>query len=79
MIYNFKIIKKEWTSHGSSIQDAYQIWFAVMGPNTPLGGEVKSDVQLYQKQFAQTMAKLMGYTFKANHPIAEEIKPAIKK
>ena len=73
------IIKKEWTDHGSSIQDAYQIWFAVMGPNTSASGEMKSDVQLYQKQFAQTMAKLMGYTFKAVHPIAEEIKSAVKK
>jgi hypothetical protein len=28
---------------------------------------------LYQNQFAQTMAKIMGYTFEAEHPIAKEI------
>jgi hypothetical protein len=72
-------IKKEWTSHGNSIKDAYQIWFAAMGPNVVAKGEVKEDMQLYQKQFAQTIAKLMGNTFKANHPIAEEIKTVINK
>jgi hypothetical protein len=49
-----------------------------MGPNTPATGEMKTSVQLYQKQFAQTMAKLMGYTFKAEHPVAEEIKSVFK-
>jgi hypothetical protein len=30
-------------------------------------------MQLYQEQFAQTIAKLAGYTFKAAHPVANEI------
>jgi len=70
--------KEKWTSHGQSVKDAYQIWCAVLGPNTPALGEMKTPVQLYQKQFAQTMAKLMGFTYKAEHPVAEEIKTAIK-
>ncbi|MBV9988833.1 MAG: alkaline phosphatase family protein [Chitinophagaceae bacterium] len=70
--------KEKWTSHGAAIEDAYQIWFGVMGPNTPATGEMKTEMQLYQKQFAQTMAKLMGYTFTADHPVAEEIRSAIK-
>jgi bisphosphoglycerate-independent phosphoglycerate mutase (AlkP superfamily) len=70
--------KTKWTSHGASVEDADQIWFAVMGPGTPASGEVKTNMQLYQKQFAQTMAKLMGYTFKAEHPVAEEIRSVIK-
>jgi hypothetical protein len=65
--------KEEWTSHNNKIQDAHEIWFAVMGPDTPVRGELKSDMQLYQKQFAQTIAKLMGFTFNASHPIADEI------
>lgn len=72
------VVKTEWTSHGNSIKDAYQIWFAAMGPATPSGGEMKTAVQLYQKQFAQTFAKLMGYTFIAAHPVAEEIKSVFK-
>lgn len=71
-------LKEKWTSHGESVEGADQIWFAVLGPNTPAAGEMKTDVQLYQKQFAQTMAKLMGYTFTAEHPVADEIKTVIK-
>ncbi len=72
-------IKKErWTAHGTSVEDADQIWLAVMGPNTPAGGEMKMPMQIYQKQIAQTAAKLMGYTYKAEHPVAEEVKTAIK-
>ena len=55
------------------------MWFAVLGPDTPAVGEMKSDMQLYQKQFAQTIARLMGYTYKANHSVAKEIKSVIKK
>ncbi|MEO7292515.1 MAG: alkaline phosphatase family protein [Ginsengibacter sp.] len=67
-------IKTEWTSHSSSITGADEIWFAAMGPGISGKGEMKISMQLYQKQFAQTIAKLMGYTFKSEHPIAEEIK-----
>lgn len=72
------IKKEEWTSHGSSIQDAYQIWFGAMGPDTPARGEMQIDTQLYQKQFAQTFAFLMGYTFKADHPIGDPILYVLK-
>jgi hypothetical protein len=70
--------KDKWTSHGDAIDDADQIWFAVMGPHTPVSGEMNTEVQLYQKQLAQTIAKLMGYTFKARHVVAGEIKSVIR-
>lgn len=70
--------KYRWTSHGQSVEDAHEIWMAIIGPGTPASGEMKNEIQLYQKQFAQTLTKLMGYTFKAEHPVAEEIKMAIK-
>lgn len=72
------VVKSEWTSHGQSIMDAHQIWFAVMGPGTPAGGEMKKPVQLYQKQLAQTMAKLMGLNFKTNHPVASAVEEVFK-
>lgn len=72
------IVKEKWTSHGKAIEDADQIWMAVIGPDTPPIGEVKTKTQIYQKQFAQTLAKIMGQTFKAEHPVAEEIKSVIK-
>ncbi|MFV8359488.1 alkaline phosphatase family protein [Flavobacterium sp. LS1P3] len=72
------LIKAEWTSHGPQIKDASEIWFATMGPKIEAKGEMKEKNQLYQDQFAQTMAKIMGYTFEANHPIAKEISSVIK-
>jgi hypothetical protein len=65
--------KEEWTSHGQSILDAHEIWFAVMGPDIKASGEIKTNMQIYQQQFAQTIANCMGYTFKADHPIAEPV------
>lgn len=67
------IKKEEWTSHNNSIQDSYQIWMATMGPGIQAKGEVKTNQQLYQKQFAQTMAAVLGLTFTAEHPIGEKI------
>ena len=66
-------IKDEWTSHNNKIQGADEIWFAAIGPDSPNRGEIKDNVQLYQQQFAQSIAQLMGYTFEAGHPIADKI------
>jgi hypothetical protein len=71
--------KGRWTSHGKTIENADQIWCAILGPDTPASGEMKSSSQVYQKQFAQTIAKIMGYTYKAEHSVADEITTAIKK
>ncbi len=67
------LIKKEWTSHSNRILGADQIWYAAMGPAIPAKGERKDNNQVYQQQFAQTFARLMGFLFKADHPIAERI------
>ncbi len=71
--------KNQWTDHGQDVEDASEIWFAVMGPEIAAKGEMKNDIQLYQDQFAQTIAKLMGYTYKAKHPVSPEIKSVISK
>ena len=49
-----------------------------MGPGITPSGERTDDGQLYQNQFAQTIAKLLGYTFTAEHPVGEAIKSVIK-
>ena len=64
---------KEWVSHGASIPHAEEIWFAAMGPGIGPKGEMKTKVDLYQKQFAQTMANLLGLTFQAEHDIGSAI------
>lgn len=65
--------KEEWTSHSNRIEGANEIWFALMGPGILAKGEADAPAQLYQKQFAQTIAKWLGYTFRAKHTIAEHI------
>ncbi len=73
------IKKDEWKSHNNKIADSHEIWFAILGPGIKNYGEIKDPMQLYQKQFAQTFAKMLGYTYKAEHPIAEEIKNIFDK
>ncbi len=70
--------KYKWTSHGASVEGASEIWFATLGPKITARGEMKTDMQLYQKQFAQTMAKLMGLTYTAKHPVADAIPSVLK-
>ncbi|MET0393735.1 MAG: sulfatase-like hydrolase/transferase [Chitinophagaceae bacterium] len=67
------IVKTKWTGHGQKVEDASQIWFAVMGPGIKPLGEVKNNGQVYQKQFAQTIARLVGQNFVAAHPVADPV------
>lgn len=71
-------IDAKWTSHGSSAPRSNETWLAVIGPDTPATGEMKNNGQIYQDQFAQTAAKLLGFTFNANHPVGEAVKTVIK-
>lgn len=68
------INKDEWTDHGSDVQGASQIWLTAIGPSIKKTGEAKNEQQLFQKQVAQTIAKVLGYTYKAEHPVAEAVK-----
>lgn len=67
------LVKTEWTDHGASIKGANEIWFAVMGPGIAPAGEIKTAAQFYQKQFAQTMAGLLGKQFLCEHEVGEGI------
>lgn len=72
-------IKSQWRDHGADIEGASQIWFAAMGPEIAPKGEIKTDSQFYQKQFAQTIAKIMGYNFTTDHPVETEVKEVFEK
>lgn len=72
-------IKSQWTDHGADVAGASQIWFAAMGPEIAPKGEIKTDSQVYQKQFAQTIAKIMGYNFTTDHPVDSEVKEVFEK
>jgi hypothetical protein len=59
-----------WSNHGIFIRGSSQTWMAIIGPTIKPAGEVKEDQQLYQKQLAQTIARLLGEEFKSNEPVA---------
>jgi hypothetical protein len=70
-------IKSQWRDHGQRVEDAAQIWMAVMGPDTkPLGENTPG--QVYQKQFAATMAALLGFKFNPAHPVGEAIQTVLR-
>jgi hypothetical protein len=69
---------RQWTSHGSSYAGANNTWLALLGPDTPASGEMNTKTQIYQDQFAQTMANLLGFEFKADHPIGLPVKSVMK-
>lgn len=71
-------VKSEWTSHGSKIKGSDQIWMAALGAGIEPRGEIKIKEQLYQAQMAQTIAGLLGLTFRANQPIESAITQIIK-
>lgn len=71
-------VKEEWKHHGQKIADAGQIWIAVMGPDTKPAGEVKKGETLYQRQIATTLAALLGFKFRPDHPVMEPVRSILK-
>ncbi|MBT2619897.1 sulfatase-like hydrolase/transferase [Chryseobacterium sp. ISL-6] len=72
-------LESQWTSHGSSSEHSNETWLIALGPDTPPSGEMKNTAQIYQDQIAQTIASLLGFTFKTNHPVGESIKSVVGK
>lgn len=64
----------QWTGHGGNVPHANETWLAIIGPGLPSAGEMKGESQIYQDQFAQTAARLLGFHFTANHPVGEPVK-----
>ena len=71
--------KNAWRSHGSKMPECDQIWIAVLGPDTPAMGEVKTAGQLYQNQIAKTIAAALGINYTNERPVGEVIATAFKK
>ncbi len=64
-----------WRNHGAGVKNSEQTWVAVMGPDTPPDGIIKTQTTTYHKQLAQSMAKLLGFDFKAHadHEVGDAI------
>ncbi|NRF40813.1 alkaline phosphatase family protein [Pedobacter foliorum] len=69
--------EKGWVSHGSGTTHSNETWFAVIGPDTPAKGEMNTEGQIYQDQFAQTLAYFLGFKFTTNHPVGERVESAM--
>jgi len=50
----------DWAEHDITIPGSDDIWLAVIGPDTPDGGEVRTAGTLYQGQVAATMLQFLG-------------------
>lgn len=66
---------EKWKDHGSDVKNSGQTWFAVIGPDSPAKGIITTQTTTYHKQLAQTIAKLLGFDFKAaaGHEVGEAI------
>ena len=71
-------LKDNWKHHGDKIEDSHEIWMAVMGPDTKPLGEIKQPMQVYQRQVATTIARLLGFDFKPAHPVMEPVTTVLK-
>lgn len=70
-----------WRSHGFWIKNSGQTWLAVIGPDTPPDGIMKTMTTTYHKQLAQSIAKLLGFDFKAyaDHKVGDAIEDMMKE
>ncbi len=65
--------KARWKDHGTKTADSYQMWLATMGPGIAPTGEQTNGPVLFQNQIAATLARLLGYDFKSDHPVGAPI------
>lgn len=67
-----------WQHHGRATAGSSQIWMAVIGPDTPSSGEMKTKGQYFQKQVAGTLAAFLGLNYSATQPVGEVIQNMIQ-
>ncbi len=72
-------IDAKWTSHGAQTPRCNETYFMAMGPGIAAKGVISQPGQLFQEQIAQTIAKLLGHTFKADHPVAGPVQELFAK
>ena len=60
----------DWTDHGRDVAGAENIWIAVLGPDTPGGGDERDTAPVNQSQIAATLAAAVGFDYPAAEPAA---------
>lgn len=71
--------REEWTTHGSDIDGASEIWFAVMGPDSPALGEVRMGERHFQNQIAATAAAFLGVDYAGTVEVGAPISTMIER
>jgi hypothetical protein len=71
--------KNNWTKHRLLARGSRQIWFAVIGPDTPPLGEVKSRSKYYQKQLAKTISAFAGEQYHSARAVGDVMHTMIIK
>jgi membrane-anchored protein YejM (alkaline phosphatase superfamily) len=71
--------RNNWTKHRLFARGSRQIWFAVIGPDTPALGEVKKRNKYYQKQLAKTVSAFAGEQYHTKKPSGEVMQTMIQK
>ncbi|MEG3657569.1 phosphoglyceromutase [Arenibacter palladensis] len=71
-------IGQKWTDHGTAAPHCDETWLGVLGPGIKPLGEVRDNVEIFQDQIAGTASKLLGFTFKTNHPVGDDIRTIVK-
>ena len=66
--------KHGWKNHGRLISGSSQMWFAVLGPDIPALGEIKTESQYFQKQIAKTLAAFLGLDYLNAEPVGDAVK-----
>ncbi len=61
---------QSWGSHAADIPESGEMWFAVLGPDTPALGERKNVAPFQQAQTAATLARFLGEDYRAAVPEA---------
>jgi bisphosphoglycerate-independent phosphoglycerate mutase (AlkP superfamily) len=62
-----------WKRHDMFTAGSNNSWLITWGNELAARGEVKSNEEFFNEQFAQTIAHLLGYNFTATHPVAAAI------
>ena len=62
-----------WVRHNMFTEGSRNTWLMTLGPKFESKGEVKTNEQILNEQFAQTIAHLLEYDFTANHPVADAV------
>jgi Type I phosphodiesterase / nucleotide pyrophosphatase len=65
--------KRAWKNHGRLSAGSSQMWFAVIGPDTPALGEMKQPGQYFQKQIAKTIADFLGLDYVNTETVGDAV------